>query len=120
MDVTHNNLNHDGVSNSAAKTAVNALAFLAVLAGTIFKMMHWPGADMLILASTVLLLGSVFFMYKDMAAYGNDSTVTMLMSLFMAILLIGTMFRRFHWEGARIVGFASLALAIILSLWLIL
>ena len=115
----HHNMHNDTVTHSGAKTAVNLIAFLTVIGGTVFKMMHWPGADMLILASTVALLATIFYLYKDMNVYGSDSTTTMMLSGFMFLLMVGTLFRRMHWEGARILGFASLALAIIVALYLI-
>lgn len=120
MNVTQTTQESGAISQSTAKTVVNVMTFLMVLGGTIFKMMHWEGADMLILTGTLLLLISVVFLHRDMAAIGNDSPTTGLVTITMVVLVISTLFKRMHWEGGLMAAYISVALIVLLSLVLIL
>ena len=121
MDFAHPNQigNQAAVSNSGAKTSVNLLALFTIIAGSLFKTMYWAGADILILVSTVALLISVFFMYRDMQQSGTDSTTTFLVSGLLFLLVLSALFRRMHWEGGQILVMAAIAASIIAAVYLI-
>lgn len=93
---------------------------LVLIAGVIFKILHWPGAGQFIiigsssLAIYVLLLGGVlnFSLKKDKptSVFGSKSK---LLGLSLAILIVGLQFKILHWPGAGlqlIIGAISLAI----------
>tara|TARA_B110000046_G_scaffold66152_1_gene73987 strand:- start:126 stop:866 length:741 start_codon:yes stop_codon:yes gene_type:complete len=88
-----------------------------VLLGTIFKLMHWPGAGiMLVLGSAIIAL--IVLPLMAFLALNNNTVSTNTSSIIFgygaAILLtIGTIFKVQHWPGAAVVaniGFAFLVL----------
>ena len=120
MDATQTTQESGTISHSSFKTILNVLTFITVLGGTIFKMMYWEGADMLVLVGTLLLLFTGVFLHKDMAAIGADSLTTALVTVTMVVLVISTLFKRMHWEGGLMAAYVSVALILLLTLVLIL
>jgi hypothetical protein len=89
-------------------------AAILVVAGSIFKAMHWPGASPLFLLS-VFTLSFIFlpilFLLKSKEAKVKREKVVLGIATVLGILMsIGTLFRVMHWPGARIIWLGSLAI----------
>ena len=120
MDLSHTNTIQEGVtSKSGAKTTLNLVALFAIISGTIFKMMHWKGADILILFSTIMLLSTIYYVYRDTQRNNNDGTSNLMLAGLMFMLIVSGLFKRFHWEGANILLIVAAALTLITVLYLI-
>jgi hypothetical protein len=89
-----------------------------ILIGSIFKIQHWPGANIMIL-SGVFFLSVIFlpllFILKFKASEENNRSVVLSIIGFVSSILIciGILFRILHWPGARtmtVIGCALLLL----------
>lgn len=101
-----------------------AIASISLLAGALFKISHWPGANLLLLVGIVVL--SMFFIpyffYVNMREQTEKkSKVIAVFGLITALFLCaGALFKLLHWPGATILifGFAFFFL-IFLPLYII-
>jgi hypothetical protein len=89
-------------------------ASMALITGSLFKVLHWPGANMLLIASTLVLVfvfsPFFFYMHYKEQTEKKGRTVAILGLITAAALCTGTLFKILHWPGAgmMIVGFALL------------
>jgi hypothetical protein len=79
---------------------------LMILLGSIFKIQHWPGANVLILIGVfflaVLFLPLLFILKFKSTEENNRSIVLSIIAFVSAALIcIGILFRILHWPGAR-------------------
>ncbi|MGZ3884338.1 MAG: hypothetical protein ACXVP0_02085 [Bacteroidia bacterium] len=86
---------------------------IMLLAGGLFKIMHWPGASVLLLLGTVLFsllfLPMMFTLRLKEKTERRDKTV-LLIGLFTSIfLLFSALFKIMHWPGASIMGVCAIA-----------
>ena len=85
-----------------------------VLFTVLFKMLHWPGGDLLVLISiclSAILLLCAAFCSRPINA------LRVLFCLEGIILLVGTTFKFFHWPGGSLIFFIAAILGIILLLY---
>lgn len=80
------------------------IAALILLIGSIFKLMHWPGGNLMFLIGTVsLFLLNIVYCIKNI----NSNTLKALLPFTFAIWLVYFLFRIFHWSfGGYFLGFA--------------
>jgi hypothetical protein len=90
----------------------------ALMTGTFFKFMYWPGANMLLVLS--LLIGCLVFlplMYLIKSKEGESSREKLIMAIgiFAFILFsLSIMFRIQHWPGSMILCWLSLGITFLL------
>lgn len=113
--------------NSAKRgLGVNLTAFLggtAFMLGILFKVMHWPGASMLLLVGWTILLGAfipllLFSKLKEEISSG-EKRIYVLGAFAMILFELATMFKVMHWPGAGpllIVG-STLLVALFLPMY---
>ncbi len=84
------------------------------ITGALFKIMHWPGANALILASiTVLcfLFLPILFVFKTKEAGSTREKITLgIATLFGIMISLATLFKLLHWPGADVMWLSSLGL----------
>lgn len=92
--------------------------------GSIFKIMHWPGAGVIILLGFITLCliflpASVYVLYKET---NNKKSVTLYISSLMAAfaLSISVLFKIMHWPGAGMLAILGIAIAILVIIPIIL
>lgn len=92
--------------------------------GTIFKLLHWPGAS-IGLTLGFLFLGLIFYPATILASYrksGRKNLFLHILSIIGGILLMfGILFKIQHWPGASklLIGGWGILLLLFLPLWLI-
>ncbi len=86
-----------------------------LLAGTIFKLMHWPGANIMVVIGASLLV--LFYLplllyYKLKESPRSEALMHTTGFLGLAFTTLGTLFKIMHWPGAAVIllgGMAALA-----------
>ena len=102
------------------KSFLNAAALVMGLMGVVFKANWWAGADVLIFSSLLLLFVSiVVFTLGDNAEAGVAKPLNFLMVGTLALGVVAAIFRILQWEGAAVLSFATVALLLLLSFWLL-
>jgi hypothetical protein len=91
---------------------------LMILCGSLFKIQHWPGANVLILLG-VFFLSVLFlpllFILKFKSTYENNRSIVLSIIGFISSVLIcsGVLFRILHWPNARMITILGCALLIL-------
>jgi hypothetical protein len=91
---------------------------LMILIGSIFKIQHWPGANVMILVGvfflTVLFLPILFILKFKSTDENNRSIVLSIVGFISSILICaGILFRVLHWPGARMFIISGCSLLIL-------
>ncbi len=85
---------------------------ILLLAGTIFKLMHWPGAGIMIFSGACLLVLIYFptiLYHKLKEAPKNETALHVTGFLGISMLTVGTLFKIMHWPGASVILVSALA-----------
>lgn len=76
------------------------------MAGVLFKLMHWPGAALLLFAGWTIILGiflPILLLVKlKEAETRREKNIYILGAISLIIFELSTMFKMFHWPGAGI------------------
>lgn len=95
---------------------IGIISSLLVISGVFFKIMHWPGAGILLVIGLVLIGVIVFPLMATLDinnASGNMKKLTASIGYFAAVLLsIATLFKIMHWPGATITYYSGLSLLV--------
>jgi hypothetical protein len=91
---------------------------LMILIGSIFKIQHWPGANVLILVGVfflaVVFLPLLFILKFKSTEENNRSVVLSIIGFVSAILIcVGILFRILHWPGARMMTITGCSLLLL-------
>lgn len=85
------------------------------IVGSFFKIMHWPGAAILLFSGTILFalvfLPLMFVLKSKELNAGRDKFVTGIGFLIGVLMCMATLFSVQHWPGANVMRLSSLALA---------
>lgn len=97
-----------------------AIAAIGVIAGSLFKVMHWPGAAPMFLLS-VFILSFIFlpilFLLKAKEVKAKREKITLGIATFFGILVsIAILFKVMHWPGANVMWMLSLGILLLLFL----
>ena len=95
---------------------IGIISSLLVIGGVFFKIMHWPGAGILLVIGLVLI-GVIVFPLMATLDINNASSimkkVTASIGYLAAILLsLATLFKIMHWPGATIIYYSGLSLLV--------
>lgn len=87
----------------------------AFVAGSFFKIMHWPGAAVLLVSGMVIFsmvfLPLVFLLKTKEAGSGRQKLMMALTTIVGMLYVLSAMFLVQHWPGARIMWFSTLLLS---------
>ena len=100
------------------KRILNLISFIILKTGTVFKLESWPGANILILSGTlVLIMGIILVGYKENESNGLNTIQNFLATLALLTVTVGSAFKFMHWPGGNIIliGASLLCLAIVLN-----
>jgi hypothetical protein len=91
---------------------------LMILCGSLFKIQHWPGANVLILLGvfflSVLFLPLLFILKFKSTDENNRSIVLSIIGFISSVLICsGVLFRILHWPNARMITILGCALLIL-------
>jgi hypothetical protein len=74
------------------------------MVGVLFKLMHWPGAALLLFAGWTIILGIflplLLFVKLKEAENRKEKNIYILGAISLIIFEVSTMFKMFHWPGA--------------------
>jgi hypothetical protein len=98
------------------KQILNILVFLLAIIGVFFKMMHWPGAG-IILTVTVLLILILLITHVSVENQGAglSSFLNYFITDALAVFFLTFLFKVMHWPGAGILAGLSSLLVLIIS-----
>lgn len=92
-----------------------ASSVTAFIIGTVFKIMHWPGASILLVLAIVtfslVFLPIVYFMKSKEATDNRQKAVVALACLTGTVFSLGILFTIMHWPGANVLGLSAILLA---------
>jgi len=98
------------------------ILFVAVgllLAGILFKIMHWPGANALIVVGSMINLVSGILHHGEGKAEGESGTPYLLLTATLGWTIVAMLFKTMHWPGGDFIGlvsiFATLAAILVLA-----
>jgi hypothetical protein len=95
-----------------------AISVALLLGGSFFKIMHWPGAGMMLVLGigilTFLFLPLMFLLKAKEASTGRARLVAGLGTLVGILLCLSTLFKLMHWPGASILWITTSAVSILL------
>lgn len=84
---------------------------ILLLAGTSFKLLHWPGAGIMILlgaAFLVLVYFPLLLRYKLKEAPGNETLMHLSGYLGITLATLGVLFKIMHWPGGSMILLSGL------------
>lgn len=90
------------------KKTVHFVAIGALIAGILFKFMHWPGANALIVVGSMVNLVSGILHHGEGKAEGDSGTPYLLLTAALSITILGALFKIMHWEGGDFIGLVSM------------
>jgi len=85
---------------------------ILLLAGTSFKLLHWPGAGIMITLGAGFLVLAYFpllLRYKLKEAPGNEALMHLSGYLGITLATLGVLFKIMHWPGATVMLYSGLA-----------
>ncbi len=92
-----------------------ASSVTAFIIGTVFKIMHWPGASILILLAIVtfslVFLPIIYFLKSREATDNRQKAVVAMACLTGIVFSLGILFTIMHWPGANVLGMSAILLA---------
>jgi len=100
-----------------AKKWLNLSCLLVVTAGVTFKIMHYPGANiLLILASLLMLAGTLGFALGDNRDAEVPHSINYVLVVAQSIFILSALFKTMHWEGGDVLVQLSLLMAIVVPI----
>jgi hypothetical protein len=98
------------------RTMIISAGFTAFtfITGALFKIMHWPGAAIMILLSIVILCFvflPILFLFKTKETNSSREKITLAVATIFGIAFsLATLFKMMHWPGANIMWLSALGL----------
>lgn len=78
----------------------NWICFSTAFVGVLLKIMHWPGANILITITLIALLVSCVLSFGSNKQAGMGNTINYFLTLALLILIMGAGFNFYHWPGS--------------------
>ncbi len=79
------------------------LGALSLFIGSVFKIMHWPGASVLIIVGSLLVLLYLLFSLKssiDLARTSSEKNFIIVLTISLLLQVVFGLFKIMHWPGA--------------------
>lgn len=87
------------------------------ITGSIFKIMHWPGANALIILGMItssLIFLPIFFLFKKNETVENKNKLILAIGTINGILFcVSSLFKMMHWPGAHILWILTIGLMVL-------
>lgn len=83
------------------KTKLPTIAFSAFALGTFFKMEHWPGANILLLLSAVLIISSTLIEFTQLDKDSKIRGLQIVVAIMIIACSVAAVFKIFHWPGGN-------------------
>ncbi len=97
-----------------------AISVITLAFGSLFKVMHWPGANVLLLSGIVffslLFLPILFLLKVKEVKTTRDKAVIALSSVVGILFCIATLFTFMHWPGANVMRLLSIGISALILL----
>jgi predicted ferric reductase len=97
------------------KNLLNPLTLVFLIAGLMFKIQHWPGANILVILSAVGMLVSLGMAFQE-GRGEMPARIYYVLNITLAVFIIGAIFRFMHWPGKNIIGSIAYILAVIMTI----
>ncbi|MBA3706317.1 MAG: hypothetical protein H0W84_10610, partial [Bacteroidetes bacterium] len=95
--------NYYAMKKSMIRTGV--ISVIALIAGSFFKIMHWPGASILLVLGiggiSLIFLPLMFLLKTKDSNSKRDKLIVAISSVIGILLCLATLFSVMHWPGAR-------------------
>jgi hypothetical protein len=85
------------------KTKLPSIAVIFLAIGVFFKMEHWPGADILLLLSALIIMISTFIEFTQLEKDTKNRGLQIVVSVMVIACILGAIFKIFHWPGANFI-----------------
>jgi hypothetical protein len=82
------------------KTKIPTIAFSVFALGTFFKMEHWPGANILLLLSALLIISSTSIEFTQLEKDRKIRGLQYGVAIMIIACSIAAIFKIFHWPGS--------------------
>jgi len=90
------------------------LSVAGFIAGSIFKIMHWPGASAILLLSmlniSLIFLPLLFILKTREVSAMKDKLMIAIGTIFGILFSISSLFKIFHWPGANLMWLSALGI----------
>jgi glucan phosphoethanolaminetransferase (alkaline phosphatase superfamily) len=83
------------------KTKIPTVAFSAFALGTFFKMEHWPGANILLLLSALLIISSTLIEFTQLEKDTKIRGLQIVVAIMVIACSVAAVFKIFHWPGGN-------------------
>jgi hypothetical protein len=83
------------------KTKLPSIAVIFLALGVFFKMELWPGADILLLLSALIIMISTFIEFTQLEKDTKNRGLQIVVSVMVIACILGAIFKIFHWPGAN-------------------
>lgn len=94
-------------------------ALITGITGGLFKIMHWNGANiMLILAFALLLINTLVFVFRENRKTGASEFTNGMSILALSVAIISAVFRMLHWPGADLILLFGHSLLFLFIAWI--
>ncbi len=94
-------------------------ALIVGIGGSIFKIMHWPGANiMLVLAFMLLFVNTLFFVFQENRKSGASEFTNLMSVSALCLGIAGAIFRMMHWPFADFILLSGHGLLFIFISWI--
>ncbi len=111
---------NQNLNTMKTRSALNSAAFALVVCGLLLKAGYMPGANISLILSAALMLGTLFaFALKDNTEAGVPMGSNRLLVGTLALLILGAMFRIMHWPGGPVLSVVAYLAAFALPLVLV-
>jgi len=95
------------------KNYLSPITLILLVFGIMFKAMHWPGANVMVIISSLLLLLSSFIAYQENNEAELPKMINHVVFLTLVFLILGSLFRFMHWPGKNVMGTIAYAFMIL-------
>ena len=94
---------HDAFSSKTTTMYIRSIAIAGLITGILFKTLHWPGANALVLISAVITIATLAITFvKQRDTWSIQLPFPrVLMGALMAVVC-GALFKVMHWPGANL------------------
>lgn len=99
---------------------LNALTYAVIILGLFFKFQHWPGANMMLLASfAIFFVSATRYAIAGPQESGMSTMLHYLLSGMLMVFIAAGLFKVLHWPGGNVLQLVGYLLALLVPMILI-
>jgi lysylphosphatidylglycerol synthetase-like protein (DUF2156 family) len=99
------------------KNVLNPITLICLMVGLLFKIQHWPGANILVILSAFGMMISLLMIWKRESG-DMPKTIHYLLWFTLLFFILGGIFRFMHWPFGNILAYVATFLCIITAMFL--